>query len=172
MNVIEADVKSDINEQYYDQARARCLCKSYPYIHQDDYSTELFNTFRGGGDPLKSKINFTDTTIAYDQYMSYKKVLKDTEKFKNETINEAKKIEQKINSINIKDVNKSYIPYDTESEVVFRRILSAKSGQVSNVCNIFVMAFSAKLDAIKDSAKQNKQILYETIQYINSGADN
>lgn len=166
MRSIEADIMSEVSPAYYDTLRAKTLGKGC-MISQSEYSTYLFNFFRDGGEYATSKINNTELTNIYNRYSCHKKLIKDAEKAKNDTIAAAKEIKKKIESITLAKNNKFYIAYDTEEEVLFNNILKAKNGQITEACNIFVMAFSAKLDALKESAIQDKKILFEAIRFIN-----
>lgn len=168
MRAIEADIKSDASPAYYDMLRAKTIGKQ-GFISSSEYSTELFNFFRDGGEYTTAKIDNAEITNIYNRYSCHKDLIKHAEKAKNETIGAAKEIKKKIESITLQKTNKYYVAYDTEEEVLFNNIIKAKNTQVSEACNIFVMAFSAKLDALKESAIQDKKILFEAIRYINVG---
>jgi hypothetical protein len=168
---LEADVKSIATPLYYDQARQRSLKTTYP-ISSSDYSTELFNRFRDGGEQVTSKITPDEVTITFDRYKKNKNLIKSLEKAKNDTINAAKDVKKMISSIRLQNINKNYyVPYDTEEEALFDKILQVKSGQVDQVCNIYIMVFSAKLDAAKDAAVQDKKVLFDAIKVINTGGE-
>lgn len=168
MRSLEADIKADVNPAYYDTLRQKTIGRNY-MISSNDYASELFNVFRDGGNQTTSKIDNTEVTNILNRYTNHKVLEKHVEKAKNETIGSANDVKKKIQSISLQNINKHYVPYDVEEEVLFNRILQAKSGQVNEACNIYVMAFAAKLDAIKESAIQDKKVLFEAIKFINMG---
>lgn len=168
MRSLEADIFSTITPAYYDSLRQRTLNLNY-MISSDKYAEELFNRFRDNGTQVSSKVNVTEITNVLNRYLNNKKLYKEVEKAKNETISAAKDIEKKIKSITLSGNNNHYIPYDTEEETLFNKILQRKIGQINEACNIFVMGFSAKLDAVKESAIQDKKVLLEAIKFINRG---
>lgn len=165
MRSLEADVKADVSPAYYDTLRQKTIGRNY-MISSNDYASELFNVFRDGGDQATSKINNTEVTNILNRYTNNKVLERQIEKAKNETIGAANDVKKKIQSISLQNINRHYTPYDVEEEVLFNRVLQAKSGQVNEVCNIYVMAFAAKLDAIKESAIQDKKVLFEAIKFI------
>ena len=168
MRAIEADIKDDVSPAYYDTLRQKSIGAKY-MISSTDYASELFKVFRDGGEQANGKVNNTEINNVLNRYLANKTTLKDTEKMKDETIRSAKEIQKKIEHISLHKSNSFYVPYDVEEEALFTKILQRKSGQVSEACNIFVMAFSAKLDAIKEAAKQDKKILLEAVKFINMG---
>jgi hypothetical protein len=46
------------------------------------------------------------------------------------------------------------------------KYMKAKSNQVQEMCNIHVLAFSAKLDALNDCFRQDKSVLYKALSKI------
>jgi hypothetical protein len=164
---LEADVKAEVSPAYYDTLRSKTIGTTY-MITSSYYASELVNKFRDGGKETTSKIDPTEVTNTLNRYQNNKTLIKQLEKAKTDTINAAKDIRKKIESIALQNVNKYYTPYDAEEETLFNKILQTKSGQVNEVCNIYVMAFSAKLDAAKESAIQDKKVLFEAIKFINS----
>lgn len=169
MNMIEADTYSESsNPAYFDKVRQTTLDTSY-MISEQDYATELFNRFRDDGKPANNKINSTELSFILDRYLNAKSLEKKIEACKRDTIDAAENIRKKIKGLTLRGLNSLYIPYDVEEEVVFNKILQHKTSQVNDTCNIFVLAFSAKLDAIKESMIQDKKILFEAIKFINIG---
>lgn len=166
MRSIEADIKADASPVYYDTLRAKTMGKG-GLVSSTEFSTCLFNFFRDGGEYTNTKIDVTELTNVYNRYMSHKELIKQTEKAKNDTIAAAKEIKKKVEAMTLAKNNKFYTAYDTEEEVLFNKIITTKNTQVGEACNIFVMAFSAKLDALKESAIQDKKVLFEAIRFIN-----
>ncbi len=171
MNMIEADsCNESLDPAYYDRVRQTTLDTSY-MISEADYATELFNKFRDGGKTRATKINSTELSFILDRYLNNKTLMKKVEESKRQTIDAAENIRKKINGLSLQKLNTTYIPYDIEEETIFNKILQHKTNQVNETCNIFVLAFSAKLDAIKESKIQDKRILFEAIRFINIGGE-
>lgn len=171
MQVVESEVSTKSKDPaYYDKVRQITL--GLPYmVSSDNYAEELFNRFRDGGSFRSSKIDRIEVSIILDRYFKSKEIKKQLEESKKETIKSADDVKSKIGRLSLQKLNSSYVPYDMEEEVLFNKIINTKTGEVSNVCNIFVMAFSAKLDAVKEAIAQDKRILFEAIKYINIGGD-
>lgn len=171
MQVIESEVSTRSKDPaYYDKVRQITL--GLPYmVSSDNYAEELFNKFRDGGSFRFSKIDRIEVSIILDRYLKSKEIKKQLEESKKETIKSADDVKSKIGRLSLQKLNFSYVPYDMEEEILFNKIINTKTGEVSNVCNIFVMAFSAKLDAVKEAIAQDKRILFEAIKYINIGGD-
>lgn len=170
MESIEATIREDVSSAWYDKLRQKTIGRSY-MISSADYASELFNVFRDGGKETTSKINGTEITNILNRYTNNKSLQRLIEKAKNETIGAANDVKKKIQSIKLQNINKFYDPYDDKEEALFNKILQIKSGQVNETCNIYVMAFAAKLDAIKESAIQDKKVLFEAIKFINMGGN-
>lgn len=168
MRSLQADVSSGINQAYYDSVRQRTIRTTH-MISKEYYAEELFNVFRDGGNRATTKIDSTEINNILNRYLKHKDILKETENKKNDTIRSAKEVEGMIKRISLQKNNKYYVPYDTEEEFLFNEILQRKIGQINEICNIFVLAYSAKLDAIKESAIQDKKVLFEAIKFINMG---
>lgn len=175
---IEGDIRNDLynsTEVKYDKVRANCLNSDLKYIKKDQFSDFLFNKFRDGGYEANTKVNYMDIGCAIDEYRKAKDYLKDVEKLKDETVRQAREVGRKISNITIDQFDKGYDKgsrdKDLEAEDIFNRILKFKTGEVNEICNIYAMAYSARLDAIKDMESQNKRIIYCVIQWIVSGAD-
>lgn len=164
MDAIYKSIQKDIKNRYYDKVRGACIKKNP--ITADVFSEELFNVYRSGGKYYEKKVSAIEVTDCLDRFINIKSIVKEVEKEKQEIINNARKLEKRINSLNLKDYSSTYQPYILEEENSFSRIQKIKVGQISEVAKIFIMAFSAKLDALKESIVQDKKVLYEVLVYM------
>ena len=165
MNRIYQELKNEASSDYYAMIRSSCIGATYP-ISEDNWSKELFNLYRNGGSYYTNKISHPEIVEVMNRYENVKKLIKEVEGQKNEIIKSARETEKEIKSINLKDVAPAYSPYQISEEEAFDRIRRAKVEQVSNVCRIYTMAFSAKLDALKESISQDKRVLYEVLLHV------
>lgn len=165
MRRIHATIDEQSGASYYANARSSCLGLTYP-IAEENYAKELFNIYRNGGEFYTPKVNRNEVEEVYNRFTNAKKLIKEVEKQKDDIIRAAKAVEKEIKSIKLKDISKDYIPYDVSEEEAFDRIRRIKIDQISKVANIYVLAFSAKMDAIKDSISQDKRLLFEILTYM------
>lgn len=169
MQVIESEVSAQAKDPaYFDKVRQTTL--GLPYmVSSNNYAEELFNRFRDGGNYISSKIDRVQISIILDRYLKSKDLKKQLEESKKDTIKSAEDVKNKIGRLSLQKLNTVYVPYDMEEEILFNKIINIKTGEVNDICNIFVMAFSAKLDAVKEAIAQDKKILFEAIKFINIG---
>lgn len=169
MQVIKSEVvEQSSNPAYYDRARQNALHVSY-MVSSSNYAEELFNRFRDSGKYIGNKIDRFVLNSILDRYFDCKKIKNELEQSKNDTIKSAEDVEKRMSSLSLQKLNSVYVPYDMDEELLFKGIITAKTEEVSNICNIFVMAFSAKLDAVKEAIMQDRKILIEAIKLINIG---
>ena len=150
----------DTSENYYNEIRGYILGTRSP-IMKGDFATELFKFFRNNGNPVNGPSIITPNEMKRicSDYFDFKKLLKEVQKDKQDMQNVAKDTIRSIQNINLQD----YIKNDTlpkEVEKIFLQIVENKCTRIKNLCDIFLQVFSAKLDAIKEAANQNKKILY------------
>jgi hypothetical protein len=161
------DTKS--SNKYLDDIRKACI-KAKSNIDESDFANELFKVFRSG-DSSKIKITVTNSvaTEALNFFTGY-------EKMKNSTQRHADNVERVYNSIqkNFEKVNKTtisgveqidigdFVDSDTSTDKIalYDLFMKAKSQEITAISNMHLMAFSAKLDALKERFTQDKQIIY------------
>lgn len=169
MNRIYQSMKDiDDSEMYYGRIRSFCIAATYP-IAEDEYAKELFNVFRNGGDYYTAKVSSVEIAEVYERYSKVKQTIKDVEKSKRDIIKSADTLLKDLKKISLKDVSNNYSPYDIGEEEMFDRIRKCKVAQLQKICNIYTLAFSAKIDALKDSMSQDKKLLYEVITHLEVG---
>ena len=78
----------------------------------------------------------------------------------------AKQTCKKIEKINADKVFNSYTPIDYDIEYALNQVLRLESGKISKMCNLILMAYSAKLDALKEAVVQDRKILRKVISQL------
>lgn len=165
MDQVHRDLKAFIADDYYDKVRQSVIRTSYP-IDSSICTQELFNVYRNGGAFTSSRVTHSEVEAIVERYFNAKSTIKKVEAEKREICNSANRVIDLIKRVNLKDVSSSYRPYSVEEENLFDSIRSLKAGQVSEVANIYAMAFAAKLDALKESMIQDKKVLFEVLYWL------
>ena len=170
MGDILSDLKSDTNAGYFAMVRSSCLGLTYP-ISQDTFPEELFNIFRNGGEYYSDRVDNREVMEAYNRFMNHKDLVKAAEAQKKQIVTSANQVKHDIKQLTLKSISDTYVPYDIGEEQAFDDIIKRKVGQVSEVCNIYVLAFTAKLDALKESYAQDRKFLLAVISYMEEHPD-
>lgn len=155
------EIKQDIqnSNQFYDEIRGLTVEKQNP-ISKDQFYTELFNYYRSGGSLVKGmQINPNELKQIVLDYFDYKKILKEIENSKSSMEKTGKTIKAKLSGLNLEDYVKD--TYTQEANQIFINIIKNKCDRVKNLCDIFLMSFTTRLDAAKEYQLQNREILYE-----------
>lgn len=168
-------IQEEINHGYYDKIRKSVLSgEDYDdVIFADQYDLALRRFFRGGADaPNRNNITSEEIHQSLNRFLKGKDIIKSIEKHRKGIEDAAEKAKKNINKISIKSIMSSYKPIDYDIEFNLNRVLKLKCGQLSECCNIFILAFSAKLDAIKTCLVQDKKVLFRVVADIisNGGA--
>ena len=165
------DTIDEHDESWYDNFRGKVLNMTNVGISKEDYGTELFELFRNG-ESVKEDTR-VDSTIVFESlntFKNYSKTISTIEKNKRTLEKEYKNIKDNISKIKgdkIELDNDNTITLSNEKEKNQAELFfKAKANQIQTMCNIHVMAFTAKLDAVKEQYKQDKDILYKAIKLI------
>ena len=146
------------SEEYYNSIRATIIQKRNS-VEKQNFATELFNYFRNGGNIIPaSEIRPNEMKNITEGYFNFKKTVKEIEKDKTEIQQIAKKTDSMIQKV---DINKyTNISFSEEAMIEITKVIQGRCIRVKNICDMFVTTFAAKLDAVKESIVQNKNILY------------
>lgn len=132
----------------------------------EDYHDELFKYFRNGEmnrveDKVKlfeKNIDGNRIAVAYKDYYASKKQIGIVNREGYKYRVEAMAAKAKIRTFNpLQYIDKSLIGSDTMVE--YNKLISANCKQIKFICDTYLMYFSAKVDAIKEYNKTNKEIL-------------
>lgn len=192
-NITPNGVSSAINAMDLDDScdlfRAEVLGCNAP-ISISDFSTELFKVFRN--DSLDTDIINVDTVLVHrtlDRYCSFSKSKsqiesdqKRIERDYNEVKNQVREITRRNGDLNKtaflnrfpQDMRNDNIDLDTNNQgfisgdlmVKLDMYTKAKVDQITEYSNIHTLALAAKMDALKESYKQDRALLYTALSKI------
>lgn len=189
------DVKSAIQnmnlDALYDAFRAEVIGQSSKNISASDFSEELFRVFRNDElDTEQLEIDATYVRQAKERYFGYAKEKSNVERQRkaidqayrniekqvkeivsnNGNLNKAAFISKLPDSTNVRDIDDKNITTSGMLTAEFMTqidiYVKAKIDMIQEYSNIHALAFSAKLDALKDSYKQDKATLYTALSKI------
>lgn len=150
--------KNIINDEDIDMIRGNSLGYKYG-INKDKFASELFNYFRNNGYKVSSgTIKSDEIRNIYNEYMNNKSNLKEVSRDKNELQKASNDIQKQIMNIELETYIQDTIPQ--EASTIFISILENKCKKVKILCEIYTMILSAKMDAVKDSYIQYRNILF------------
>lgn len=158
------------NDEYYNTIRAEVLngLGNYSeYANPEQYEDGLYIAFRNGcREPISG--HMIKTLDAYqvresaERFLNSKKILTDVDKQKTNLTSTSDKVCKKITSIKLESITNSF-GKDHEIDYALNNMLKTKSGQLKTNCDIYLLAFNTKLQAIKDALLQDKRICFEAI---------
>lgn len=175
------NLKKDIEGDKYDKLRGEVIGRPGAMIYQSEFSNELFELFRDGSDSTSIfTVTSTVVTECFRDMKNYKEVEKETKKKKKEIENQYKEIEKQIDRMISTErtsggyeVDLSNIPTaagkgNSSTKVTLNNdamnqlnlYVKLLTNQISEMTTIHSIAFSHKLDALKDKYTQDKRILY------------
>ena len=166
LNNLFNQIQEEINHGYYDKIRKSVLAiEDYEdVIFEDQYDIALRRFFRNGLDiPNRNDITYDEIHQSLNRFLKGKDMIKSIENHQKSIEDAANKAKKSINKISVKSIMSSYKPIDYDIEFNLNRVLKLKCGQIAECCNIYTLAFSAKLDAVKSCLVQDKKILFRVI---------
>ena len=155
-------MKNDIemSETFYDEIRGNVVGSRNP-ISKSEFPQAMYKYFRNNGYKVSSiSISPNEIKEICYNYFNYNKIIKEIQKDKSDMQKAARKIQADIKSINLSDYTN--LDLYQEAQKVFMKVLENKSRRVYELCNIYLEVFSMKLDAVKESYNQYKNILFFT----------
>lgn len=176
LNDIE-DSHRDYNE-YFDNLRGKIVGKN-SLVSRDNYASELFKFFRDGKEqPVEMSGFFSgknlsgefirNITSVYFAYPEQNKIItRESIKLKSE----ARAVKVKINTGALKsgidNINRFMTPLDKKTAADYNRIVAGDNcRRINDICNVYILYYSAKLDALKESNIRNQNILCTAISEI------
>ena len=166
-------LNNNISNGYFDEKRAEVINKKGS-IYESEFANELFQVFRDGYDTTSQ---FTVTSSIVTECLTgikqYKSVENDVKAKKVEMEKQYKNLETLIDKMITSTRNKSTytidvagedgqkgITLDNDSMNQLNLYVKGLLNQVTQLTTIHSLAFTYKLDAIKDKYNQDKRILY------------
>ena len=164
-------LKNALENDYYDDVRAGVLGINDP-IRESDYTDELFKIFRDG-DNNSHIFTVTSSVVrtSYTGLKDYKNIESNVKNKKREIEDKYKKIQNRVDKmINVTLKDKRYqvsvdgynddLDLDNETMQQLNLYVKLVTEQVIKMTTRHSLAFSYKLDALKDKMMQDKKILY------------
>lgn len=169
---------------WYDNFRGTVINKDNTSISAEDFAGELFELFRDGSkEKYEEEFYYDGVNEAYNRFKSYKTNLDDVDKKRKQLDKDYGEIKTEIgkwstNSVTGKspldiiygnDAGLYTVDYEEDKANIDAQInlfVKTKLNQIDHMCRIHLMAFAAKLDAIKDCYKQDKEIIYKALSKV------
>jgi len=175
------DLINQINGEWYNKFRGEIIGKNP--IEQEDYAEELSKVYRNGEiHPEIIEVNNIFIINAFSRFENFKKVeneIKRTkEKLEKDYENIKKHIQNIIKQNSTRDINKlislsinseydkvgtGTLNVSTEVMNQLDLFIKKKVEQIMEMSSIHSLAFSYKLDAVKECYKQDKAVLYRAL---------
>jgi hypothetical protein len=183
---VQASIVNMDLEKDYDEFRAKVIGKDDSYIYLSEFSDELYRVYRNGeADTSNITADSSFVRMCLDRFLNYDKMKKEVEHQRDDTekaYNQVKKEVENISKRNT-DLDKqaflSRLPADngiTDIETTAGGTLmaaelmtqinvyvNAKINQIQEYSNIHLLAFGAKLDAMKECLRQDRSVLYTAL---------
>lgn len=175
-----AAVKTQLDGSFYDTQRGKVLGLS-TNITDDEYSDECWKIYRNGeNSTVYVTVNRAYITDALKRIENYKKFIKDVESTRNKIDKKyhdlEKQVEKMVKSNKVMESDKSLrtVEVDMYGSITnvnmsadalgeLNAYLKTITSVVQELSNIHSIAFSAKLQAIKDQYVQDKTALYRAL---------
>ena len=170
LSYIRNDTEYDSKD--LDNIRGKILGRN-SLISKEDFATELFKYFRNGKENpvelglLNKKVTFTKYYIkeAYDSYFNYSKQRSIIQRESHKLTAQALAQKTKIRTTNpFKYMEVSNLSTDVITQ--YNSIISIKCRKIKDICDIYRLYYSAKLDALKEYNCQNINILAAAVNEI------
>ena len=171
---ILSDIRNDVeyDSKDLDNIRGKILGKN-TLISKENFATELFKYFRDGKENptelglLSKNVTFTNSYIkeAYDSYFNYSKQRSIIQRESNKLTAQALAQKTKIRTTNpFNYIEVSNLSPDVITQ--YNSIISIKCRKIKDICDIYRLYYSAKLDALKEYNCQNINILAAAVNEI------
>ena len=169
-----------LENSYYNTFRAAVLGETRD-IASDDYAAELFSRFRNGtSDKENITVDSRYVTAAYNRFEGYEKSKNIAKKTQTDLEKEYKALKNSINGLIAKTDKKATVSgmykstkYAVDGDTLeftdikviekMDKFIKLKVEQVNQMSTIHLLAFTAKLDAMKDCFMQDKTVLYKAL---------
>lgn len=184
---------SDRLTDYYNDFRGRVLGKEDQKIYEVDYSDALFKVFRDDSTTTEIiDIDRSTIRLVIDRYFKFNKMQEYTNKQYKAIESAYKKVEEQIKDLVKRNGDLSYkvfvdrLPAGSDTRISYTAdknndtgvamasdvltqldmYVKVKTEQIQECSNIHTLAFAAKLDALKECAKQDKETLYKALSRV------
>lgn len=136
-------------------------------VSKELYSEELHKVFRDGKTaPHLGDLHQDDIHESYRRWKNEKIYTKDIKRQRAILEANANEVKKKIRTIELSTITNGNFIEDYDLENILNGILRNECDKIQEICNITVLAFGAKLEALKEAIIQDKKILYYCISEI------
>lgn len=147
----------EISSGFYDYYRGKILGMESTRIRKGEYADVLFYCFR---DREKiRKVTTTDIHQAYLRMSTVKQHAESVTKEKKKVAREYEAIRKNLQNIRFERLVATFGPDSQILEAKFDSYIKVKTDQIVNMCNIHLLAYTAKLDAIASCYLQDRSML-------------
>lgn len=181
INEYNSKIELEISNGYYNKIRKQIVDSSgmnydNNVVTVENYATKLFACFRHGvNNPITGKITLSNDMIkdSLHRFINSKDIIHKVEKQRRKIQDVCDKVVSNLEKKTAKDFLSTDGKLDYDLEYAVNNVLKTKAGQLTENCNIYILAFSAKLDAIKEAVITDKKILYKVLEFVMiDGGDN
>ena len=172
---ITRDVDTNIDGKFYCTARANILNVD-EVVPAEGYAEKLYAFFRSGeskdyisSDKVGLHVTSAMVKASAERWFDYKPLKDKLKKQKAKLESSANSVIMKFEKLNYRDYIVVDNKFDYDFAASFEAYGTKKAGQLSELCNICIMAYSAKLDAVKEAAIQDRAICIRALSRIISG---
>ena len=194
-NIKAINDRYSYDEDYYDDFRGKVLNRDGDKITATDFQEELFRAFRDDSLEIETiTVDPAKVMDSYRRFSNFKETKKQAEREQHNIEKEYNNLKDEIKKLSNKGIlNVSAIlgfigdvsnitkidgqsisgisnntGYQSSSElaIAFDIFAKNKADQVQRCSDIHVLAYSAKLDAIKECFKQDKALLYKAYSIV------
>lgn len=175
ISAIYTQFTNELQNSWYDEFRARVIGSDSP-ISSSDYASELFSLFRNDSSDKESKtIDGNEVSETIIRYKGYNDIKKSVQKNQTQIEKDYEAIKKQVGSMLYRnkdnrldlvfgeDKNSTGITVSNDVMNKINLFVKSKADQISQMSSIHAIALSAKLDAINDSFKQDKTVLYKAL---------
>lgn len=164
----------DLKDNYYNKIRKNIIDSTGMIFDKEEvtaevYPNKLFAAFRHGStNEITCKSTITNDMIqtSLNRFLNGKDLINKTEKQKRKIQDAADRVCNMLEKKKPDNIISNRDLLDQETNNLVNSIMKSKSGQLAENCNIYVLAFSAKLDAIKEAIVTDKRILFKVVEQI------
>lgn len=163
---------SEYNEEYISELRGKVLGLN-KLVSMEEYPDALFNYYRTSELPVSKRVGMFEKNIdgnrirqAYNAYYSASKQESSINKDIMKTKLTATAQKAKIRTINPNKYLSDGMKMNPQILGIYNNIVVNSCRTVKAICDVYVMLFSAKLDALKEYNITNREILLLAIKQI------
>ena len=170
INRLESSIYIGKNSRFLMSVRSDIIntndTNSNDIVTAETYQERLFALFRNGSTSYyQGKLTIPPYQVkkSCERCLNYKDMVNKIDKQRSAIEEAAKDVERKINKLTSKTV---FAKDDFDIEIALDRLCKKKIIELTELCNVIVMAFTAKMEACKECSVMDKKICFKAISHI------